>query len=132
MVLNEINVDQLKQLKWNPFEAVFHRYSNQTLLNEEDNNKKIYLKLKELGVPLDTQYSYGGTLLHNAIYTGDVEILEDILKAGVDVNAKIQSEYTAMFYAGLHFGAGPGREAQPILKEIEKLFKKYGYIEIEY
>lgn len=131
-VLNTLNKKDIQNLKWNPMYELFHRYDNQNLKNEIAFNTEIYLKLKSLGVGYNSFREDGGTLLHSAVETGDLLIIKDLLDNGIDVNAKLFGEYTAFFYAVKRFGAGPGRSANPILKDIEQLFSEYGHVPINY
>lgn len=131
-LLSNIDKEQISKLNWNPMDALFRRYNNQYLQNQEELNRKLYFVLKTYGIELNSIKDNGRTLLHNAVDSGDIVILEDIITSGVDVNSKIDGEYTAYFYAVLRFGAGPGRNEKPVLAEITELFDKYGYIHIDY
>lgn len=131
-IIEDIKPEDIAQLKWNPMNLLFQRYWNQTLLNQEENNRKLYFKLKSLGVPLTYVNEVGGTLLHSSISSKDLIIMKDLLEAGVDVNSKVDGIYTAFYYAVLQYGSRPGKIEDPIIHEIQKLFNEYGYIHVDY
>ena len=125
-------IEPIEFSDWSIFESLFHRYRNNMLKNEDDGNYLIFKKMIDRGFNLKFIKSDGATMLHRGIATADIRIIKTLLDAGIDVNAKSQGKYTALFYGGLALGGGPGREQHPNWKEIEKLFYDYGYIFIDY
>lgn len=126
LVLKSIDEGTEKNINWSPFNSLFRRYSNNTI--DKTGNFKLFELLVNKGFKLDFVKDNGKTLLHDAVETGDLRILSAILNAGIDVNKKDQFGNTAMFYCSMRWGAGPGKEADPIFFEIEELFKRFGFV----
>ena len=60
---------------------------------------RVVQALLKIDVNLDEQYTHGASLIHHAVYHCDVEVVRDLLQAGVDPNLQDEDRRTTLHYA---------------------------------